>query len=98
MQNRKLIYKSKDKSGYVRRTTTFNLDAADAAILHQLLANARLPLAELARRVKLSPPSVSERMRRLEEAGVITGYHAAINPARLGFALTLVIRARPRTC
>ncbi len=95
MQNTKLIDRSKAKEGISRRIRIFDTDAADAAVLRELLADARLPLAELARRVGLSPPSVSERVRRLEEAGVITGYHAKIDPARLGFSLTLVIRARP---
>ena len=71
------------------------LDRIDAAILRELHADARLSRAELARRVGLSAPSVGERARRLEDAGVITGYGARIDPARLGYALTVLIRARP---
>ncbi len=71
------------------------LDATDAALLRALSQDARLTRAELARRVGLSPPSVGERVRRLEDLGVITGYHAAIDPARIGLPLTLLIRARP---
>ncbi|QDC11521.1 Lrp/AsnC family transcriptional regulator [Oceanicola sp. D3] len=59
------------------------------------MEDARMPRAQLARRVGLSPPAVAERVRRMEEAGVITGYHAHVAPSRLGFALTLLIRARP---
>ena len=59
------------------------------------MTDARIPRAELARRVGLSPPSVSERVRRLEEAGVITGYRATIDPNKLGYGLTVLIRARP---
>ena len=71
------------------------LDRIDAAILRALAADARLPRAELARRVGLSAPSTGERVRRLEEAGVILGYGARIDPARLGLPLTVLIRARP---
>jgi Lrp/AsnC family leucine-responsive transcriptional regulator len=72
-----------------------SIDATDAALLRALSQDARLTRAELARRVGLSPPSVGERVRRLEDLGVITGYHAAIDPARIGLPLTILIRARP---
>lgn len=71
------------------------LDGIDAAILRELCADARVPRAELSRRVGLSAPSVADRVRRLEDAGIITGYGARINPARLGYGLTILIRARP---
>ena len=71
------------------------LDAIDAAILRELAADARIPRAELSRRVGLSAPSVADRVRRLEDVGIITGYGARINPARLGYGLTILIRARP---
>ncbi|WP_284155004.1 Lrp/AsnC family transcriptional regulator [Algicella marina] len=67
----------------------------DAAILRELASDARLPRAELARRVGLSAPSVADRVRRLEDVGIIAGYGAHIDPARLGYALTVLIRARP---
>lgn len=95
MRKSKPASKSKVKGKIIRQMKIVDLDSADAAILRELIADARLPVAELARRVKLSPPAVSERVRRLEEAGVITGYQAIIDPTRLGFALTLIIRARP---
>ncbi len=72
-----------------------NLDGIDAAILRELCADARIPRAELSRRVGLSAPSVADRVRRLEDTGVITGYGARIDPARLGYGLTILIRARP---
>ena len=78
-----------------RRIEEYPLDAIDAALLRELAADARIPRAELSRRVGLSAPSVGERVRRLEEAGVIAGYGARIDPARLGYALTVLIRARP---
>ncbi|MCR4267825.1 Lrp/AsnC family transcriptional regulator [Nitratireductor sp. ZSWI3] len=71
------------------------IDAIDAAILRELCADARIPRAELSRRVGLSAPSVADRVRRLEDVGIITGYNARIDPARLGYGLTILIRARP---
>lgn len=71
------------------------LDRIDAAIIRELCANARIARAELARRVGLSAPSIGERVRRLEDTGVIMGYGARIDPARLGYGLTVLIRARP---
>lgn len=77
------------------RSEKTGLDAVDAAILRELCADARIARAELARRVGLSAPSVSERVRRLEDVGVIAGYGARIDPSRLGYNLTVLIRARP---
>lgn len=77
------------------RSEETGLDAIDAAILRELCADARIPRAELSRRVGLSAPSVADRVRRLEDTGIITGYGARIDPARLGYGLTILIRARP---
>ncbi len=77
------------------RSEGAGLDRIDAAILRELCADARIARAELARRVGLSAPSVGERVRRLEDIGVITGYGARIDPSRLGYGLTILIRARP---
>lgn len=77
------------------RYETGPLDAVDARILRALVEDARTSTAELARRVGLSPPSVAERIRRLEEAGVITGYSACIDPAALGRSLAAWLRIRP---
>lgn len=68
------------------------LDGYDARILAELQADARLSLAELGRRVHLSQPAVSERVRKLEAAGVITGYRATVNPQALGYGIRAVIR------
>ncbi len=64
----------------------------DWALLRELQADARLSFSELSRRVHLSPPAVAERVRRLEETGVITGYHAHIDLARAGRAVVALIR------
>lgn len=66
-------------------------------ILVELQEDGRLPFAELGRRVGLSTPAVIERVRRLEEAGIITGYHAAIDPARIGRGITAIVRIRAMT-
>lgn len=71
------------------------LDAVNLRLLAELQANARLSLAELGRRVGLSSPAVAERLQRLEQEGVILGYHARLDPRKLGMTLTAVIRAQP---
>jgi Lrp/AsnC family leucine-responsive transcriptional regulator len=68
------------------------LDAIGWRILEELQRDARLTYSELGARVGLSPPAVAERMRRLEEAGVITGYRAMVDPAKLGLPITAFIR------
>ena len=57
--------------------------------------DARLSLAELGRRVGLTAPAVGERLARLEQAGVIRGYHADVDPRALGYELSVVLRIRP---
>jgi Lrp/AsnC family leucine-responsive transcriptional regulator len=71
------------------------IDAVDVRVLDALVADARISVADLARLVGLSPPSVSERIRRLEEAGVIEGYTLAINPKALGLPIAAWLRIRP---
>ena len=75
--------------------TTEELDATDLRILAELQSDGRLPLAELGRRVALSPPSVGERVRRLEDRGVISGYSARVDPQRVGRRLLAFIRLSP---
>ncbi|HEY6691715.1 MAG TPA: Lrp/AsnC family transcriptional regulator [Solirubrobacteraceae bacterium] len=70
-------------------------DVTNRRILEELQEDGRLSLAELGRRVGLSPPAVAERVQRLEREGAITGYHAKVDPRALGYALTTVIRIRP---
>ncbi|MEV4630068.1 Lrp/AsnC family transcriptional regulator [Micromonospora sp. NPDC049523] len=68
------------------------MDDMDWALLRELQADARLSFSELSRRVHLSPPAVAERVRRLEEAGVVTGYHAHVDLARAGRSVVALIR------
>ena len=63
---------------------TLDLDTLDRKILAELTRNARLPIAELARRVGLSKTPVALRIRHLEEIGLITGYRAILSPVKLG--------------
>jgi len=71
------------------------LDGPNRRLIGELQVDARLSLAELGRRVGLSPPAVAERLRRLEGLGVISGYHAVVDPRRLGYGLGVLIRLRP---
>lgn len=71
------------------------LDATNLSLLAELQRDARVSLAELGRRVRLSSPAVAERIKRLESAGVIRGYHADIDPHALGYSLGVAIRIRP---
>ncbi len=70
------------------------LDAKDWQLLEALQQDARLGYAELGRKVRLSAPAVAERVKRLEEAGVIAGYRAVIEPKRLGFSIDAMVRLR----
>lgn len=72
------------------------LDALGRRIVAELQVDGRLSLAELGRRVSLSPPAVAERVRRLEEAGVITGYTARIDPGAVGYGLMAFVRLSPQ--
>jgi Lrp/AsnC family transcriptional regulator, leucine-responsive regulatory protein len=71
-----------------------NLDDVDWAIIGQLQQEARISLSELGRRVKLSSSATTERVRNLESLGVITGYHAAVDLARVGYPLLAVVRLK----
>jgi Lrp/AsnC family transcriptional regulator, leucine-responsive regulatory protein len=73
------------------------LDPINRRILQELQTDARLSMAELSRRVNLSAPAVTERVQRLERAGVITGYRANVDPKALGFPLAVVVRVSPAT-
>lgn len=71
------------------------LDDLDRRLLDILSVNARISLKELAQEAGLSSPSTADRLRRLEDRGVITGFTVGINPAALGYALQAVVRVRP---
>jgi len=68
-----------------------NLDSTDLAILAALQENARMPVVELAKRVNLSPTPCTLRIRRMEQEGIITGYHARLSPKALGHGLMVFV-------
>lgn len=71
------------------------IDVIDRKLVNALIENARTSNAELSRMVGLSAPSVAERIKRLEEAGVIEGYTAKVNPEALGLPIAVWLRIRP---
>jgi Lrp/AsnC family transcriptional regulator, leucine-responsive regulatory protein len=75
------------------QTLNVEIDEYDTKILTELQLDARLSMAELGRRVHLSQPAVTERVRKLETSGVITGYRATVNAAKLGYGIRAIVRA-----
>jgi len=73
------------------------LDAVGRKLLQAVQENARLSFSELGRRVGLSAPAVAERLRKLEELEIITGYHAEVNPVAFGYGVMAVIRLSTST-
>ena len=73
---------------------TSELDRLDIAILEALQENARTPLSEIGRRVGLSQPATSERVRRLEDRGILAGYTARLDAAALGLGMMAIIRLK----
>ena len=79
----------------MQKRANSNLPAMDAIswkLLEALQQNARLSFAELGRKVGLSTPAVAERVRRLEESGAVTGYHASVNTVKLGLPMRILVR------
>src|SRR5579872_3770877 len=70
---------------------TVDLDPIAWKILEALQHDARISYAELGRKIGLSTPAAAERVRRLEEAGVITGYHASLNLAKIGVPIRVIV-------
>lgn len=70
------------------------LDESGLEILRALQDNARISFAELGRKVGLSAPAIGDRVRKMEEAGIIAGYHARVNSAKIGNPVTAYARLR----
>lgn len=70
------------------------LDDAGLEILRALQENARVSIAELSRRVGMSAPAITERVRKMEETGIIAGYHARVSAAHTGYPVTAFVRLR----
>ena len=71
------------------------LDDVNRRLLAELHENPRITMSALARRVEMSSPAVTERVQRMEQAGVIVGYRMEVNPAALGLPVTAFARIRP---
>jgi Lrp/AsnC family leucine-responsive transcriptional regulator len=71
------------------------VDDVNRRLLRELHANPRITMSALARRVGMSAPAVTERVQRMERAGVITGYRMEVNPVALGLPMTAFARIRP---
>jgi Lrp/AsnC family transcriptional regulator, leucine-responsive regulatory protein len=78
----------------MRLNSSLELDSKDWQILEALQTDARQSLTALGKRVGLSQPAISERVSKLEDAGVIEGYSARINLAKLGIGLKAIIRLK----
>ncbi len=78
----------------IGRNAAIELDTLDEAIIRELSVDARLTMTELARRVGLSKTPVLARVRRLEEAGLITGYHATLSWPKLGLGCVTFVQVR----
>ncbi|MFB6111474.1 MAG: Lrp/AsnC family transcriptional regulator [Halobacteriaceae archaeon] len=70
------------------------LDETDREILRHLQRDARTPFSEIAREIDMASATVHERVKRMEEAGVIKGYHADIDPAAIGLEISAVVGLR----
>ena len=77
--------------------TLEKLDRTDLQILDHLQRDGRIPIVELSKRVNLSPTPCTLRIRKLEEDGVIMGYHAKLNPVALGQALMVFVTVKLRS-
>ncbi|WP_371182961.1 Lrp/AsnC family transcriptional regulator [Xanthomonas sacchari] len=75
--------------------TATTLDAIDRAILAALAQDARMPTSELARQIGLSAPATADRVRRLQQQGVIAGFTVELDPRALGYTLQAIVRVKP---
>ena len=71
------------------------LDDTNRRLLAELHRDPRIGMSALARRVQMSPPAVTERIQRMERAGIITGYRLEVDPAALGLPITAFARIKP---
>jgi len=71
------------------------LDAVNLRLLAEMQRDPRVSMSQLARRVGMSAPAVTERVQRMEQSGVITGFRMDVDPAALGLPVAAVVRLRP---
>lgn len=79
----------------VKSTAELLRDPVNVRVLDELRRAPRIRMSELGRRVGLSSPAITERVQRLERAGVITGYRVDVDPAALGLPVAAYVRIRP---
>lgn len=87
----------KEKRLFTYTLVNGELDAVNIRVLEELQRDPRVTMSELGRRIGMSSPAVTERVRRLEEAGVIQGYRLELNPVALGLPVAAYIRIRPNS-
>lgn len=85
----------KEKRIFTYKTSYEQIDAVNRRVLEELQQDPRLTMSELGRRIGMSSPAVTERVRRLEETGVIRGYRLELDPIALGLPIAAYIRIRP---
>src|SRR5688500_10792551 len=90
-----MAHNSRQKALFTYEATHELLDAVNIRLLDELRQEPRLTMSELGRRVGMSAPAVTERVRRMEEANIILGYRLDINPVPLGLPISAFIRIRP---
>jgi len=90
-----MVKELKDERLFTYEPSNGLRDAVNVRLLEELQGDPRLTMTELGRRVGMSSPAVTERVRRLEEAGVIKGYRLDLDPAALGLPLAVYVRVRP---
>src|SRR5437016_3252209 len=93
-KNRDMIQDSMKKRLFTYKPASDQLDEVNIRLLQELIRDPRLSMTELGRRAAMSAPAVSERVRRMEETGII-GYRLEINPGALGLPISAYIRIRP---
>ncbi|OBZ13211.1 MULTISPECIES: Lrp/AsnC family transcriptional regulator [Bacillales] len=74
------------------------MDQIDSKILSLLHENARMPISEMSRMIAMSQPAVTERLRKLEEQGIITAYRAQFSPSKLGKHTTAFVLFKTNSC
>ena len=85
----------RENEHFTYRPLSHELDEVNLRILAALRGEPRLTMAELGRRIGMSSPGVTERVRRLEDSGVIVGYRLDINPSAVGLPVSAYVRVRP---
>src|SRR5438552_7591836 len=94
-KNAESIGRTKPKPRTSLKLSKLLLDPTNVELIRRLRLDPRIGISELARQVAISPPTVRDRLIRLEEAGVIAGFRLEVDPAALGYPLLAFIRVRP---